>query len=61
LRKNLLAYSFNHPDESLYVREFSALIQEDPGNLSSELRRLDEKYIIHIKIFPGCSINLQPK
>jgi predicted transcriptional regulator with HTH domain len=45
LRKKLLAYSFNHPDESFYVRELSALIQGDPGNLSRELRKLEEEGI----------------
>ncbi len=45
LRKNLLAFSFNHPDESFYVRELSGLIQEDPGNLSRELRKLEEEGI----------------
>jgi len=45
LRKNLPGYSFNHPDGSFYVREFSGLIQEDPGNLSRELRRLEEEGI----------------
>lgn len=45
LRKNLLAFSFNHPDESYYVRELSGLIREDPGNLSRELRKLEEEGI----------------
>ena len=45
LRKNLLAFSFNHPDESFYVRELSGLIREDPGNLSRELRKLEEEGI----------------
>ena len=45
LRKNLLAFSFNHPDESFYVRELSGLIKEDPGNLSRELRKLEEEGI----------------
>ncbi len=43
LRRKLLAYSFTHPDEDYYVREFSGLIQEDPGNLSRELRILEEE------------------
>ncbi len=43
LRKKLLAYSFNNPDESYYVRELSGLIKEDPGNLSRELRKLEEE------------------
>ena len=45
LRKNLLTYSFTHPEESFYVRELSGLIREDPGNLSRELRRLEEEGI----------------
>jgi DNA-binding PadR family transcriptional regulator len=45
LRKNLLAFSFNHPDESYYVRELSGLIRQDPGNLSRELRKLEEEGI----------------
>jgi predicted transcriptional regulator with HTH domain len=49
LRKNLLTYSFNHPEESFYVRELSVLIQEDPGNLSRELRRLEEEGIYSSK------------
>ncbi|MGD0627198.1 MAG: winged helix-turn-helix domain-containing protein [Thermodesulfobacteriota bacterium] len=43
LRKKLLAHSFNNPDESYYVRELSGLIKEDPGNLSRELRKLEEE------------------
>ena len=45
LRKNLLAFSFNHQDESFYVRELSGLIRQDPGNLSRELRKLEEEGI----------------
>ena len=42
LRKKLLTYSFTHPDERFYVRELASLIDEDPGNLSRELRRLEK-------------------
>jgi len=41
LRKRLLAYTFTHSEENFYVRELAALINEDPGNLSRELRRLE--------------------
>ena len=41
----MLAFSFNHPDESFYVRELSGLIRQDPGNLSRELRKLEEEGI----------------
>jgi predicted nucleotidyltransferase len=43
MRGKLLAYSFTHPDENYYVRELSSLIGEDPGNLSRELRKLEEE------------------
>jgi predicted nucleotidyltransferase len=43
LRKKLLTYSFTHPDEDYYVRELSGLIEGDPGNLSRELRILEEE------------------
>lgn len=51
LRKKLLTYSFTHPDEQFYVRELSLLINADPGNLSRELRKLEEEglYISSIK------------
>jgi predicted nucleotidyltransferase len=43
LRRKLLTYSFTHSDENYYVRELSGLIDEDPGNLSRELRKLEEE------------------
>jgi predicted nucleotidyltransferase len=43
LRQKLLAYAFTHPNENYYVRELAALIDEDPGNLSRELIRLEHE------------------
>jgi len=43
LRRKLLTYSFTHPDDNYYVRELAGLIDEDVGNLSRELRRLEEE------------------
>jgi predicted nucleotidyltransferase len=43
LRKKLLTYAFTHPDENYYVRELSSLIDEDPGNLSRELKKLERE------------------
>lgn len=43
LRRKLLTYSFTHPDENYYVRELASLIDEDAGNLSRELRKLEEE------------------
>ena len=42
LRRKLLGYSFTHADEDYYVRELASYIHEDPGNLSRELRRMEE-------------------
>ncbi|MCX8118853.1 MAG: nucleotidyltransferase domain-containing protein [Desulfobacterota bacterium] len=47
LRRKLLTYSFTHPDENHYVRELSLLIDEDPGNLSRELKRLENEGVYH--------------
>ena len=41
LRRKVLTYSFTHPDETYYVRELAHLINEDAGNLSRELKRLE--------------------
>lgn len=51
LRRKLLTYSFTHPDENYYLRELSHLINEDPGNLSRELKRLEDEglYISTVK------------
>jgi predicted transcriptional regulator with HTH domain len=51
LRRKLLTYSFTHPGENYYVRELSRLINEDPGNLSRELKKLEDEglYISAVK------------
>lgn len=43
LREKLVTYSFTHPDEHFYVRELAGLIDEDAGNLSRELRKLEKE------------------
>jgi len=42
LRRKLLAYFFTHAEQNFYVRELAAIINEDPGNLSRELRRFEK-------------------
>lgn len=42
VRKKILVYLFTHVGESFYVRQLSGLIGEDAGNLSRELRKLEE-------------------
>ena len=41
LRSRLLSYFFTNPEKSLYVRELGIILNEDPGNLSRELRKLE--------------------
>lgn len=43
LRKKIYTYTFTHIDEKYYVRELAALIGEDAGNLSRELKCLAEE------------------
>lgn len=43
LRRHLLGYAFTHPGEDYYVRELAALVGEDSGNLSRELKRLENE------------------
>ena len=43
LRRNLLAFTFSHAGENFYVRELAGLIEEDAGNLSRELRKLEKE------------------
>mgnify|MGYP001592065805 CR=1 FL=1 len=41
LRSKLLSYFFTNPEKSRYVRELGIILNEDPGNLSRELRKLE--------------------
>jgi predicted nucleotidyltransferase len=43
LRNKLLTFAFAHPGESHYVRELAVHIDEDPGNLSRELKALEKE------------------
>lgn len=45
LRRKILAYFFTNPESELYLREIANLINEDPGNLSKELTKLEKEEI----------------
>lgn len=45
LRKKIFSYFFTNPSANLYLREISAVLAEDPGNLSKELKRLEREGI----------------
>lgn len=51
LRSKLLSCFFTNPEKSLYVRELGVILNEDPGNLSRELRKLEREgiFISHTK------------
>lgn len=50
LRKKLLTYFFTHPDEQFYVREIAGFILEDAGNLSRELKKLENEGLFNSSI-----------
>jgi len=41
LKSKILSYFFTNPEASCYVRELAAIVNEDAGNLSRELRNLE--------------------
>jgi len=43
LRSKLFSYFFTNPEKSLYVRELGIILDLDPGNLSRELRKLEQE------------------
>lgn len=43
LRRKLLAYFFTNPESNLYLREIATILEEDAGNLSKELTRLEKE------------------
>lgn len=45
LRSRLLSYFFTNPEKFLYVRELGVILELDPGNLSRELRKLEQEGI----------------
>jgi predicted nucleotidyltransferase len=51
IRKKIYTYAFTHIGEKYYVRELAALIGEDPGNLSRELKQLSDEgvFIFNVK------------
>jgi predicted nucleotidyltransferase len=46
LRAKVLGWLFSHPDERYFVRQLTALVQEDSTNMSRELARLEKTGIL---------------
>jgi len=40
-QRKLLSYLFAHPKEDFYVRQLAVILNENPGNLSRELKRFE--------------------
>lgn len=45
LSSKLLSYFFTNPEKSFYVRQLGIILNVDPGNLSRELRKLEQEGI----------------
>jgi len=45
LRKRLLSYFFSNIDANLYLREIASILNEDPGNLLKELKKMEREGI----------------
>lgn len=45
VRRKILSYYFSNTEHELYLRELARLINEDPGNLSKELSKLEKEQL----------------
>lgn len=45
VRRKILSYFFSNTEQELYLREMARLIDEDPGNLSKELSKLEKEQL----------------
>jgi predicted nucleotidyltransferase len=45
VRRKILSYFFSNTVQELYLREIARLIDEDPGNLSKELSKLEKEQL----------------
>ncbi len=45
LRNKILLHFYTDPSNELYLREMSAILDEDPGNLSKEMSKLEKEGI----------------
>ena len=45
LRNKILLHFYTNPDDELYLREISVVLDEDPGNLSKEMSKLEREGI----------------
>jgi predicted transcriptional regulator with HTH domain len=45
IRRKILSYFFSNIEQELYLREIARTINEDPGNLSKELSKLEKEQL----------------
>ena len=49
VRRKILAYFFSNIEHELYLREIARLLDEDPGNLSKELSKLEKEHLFSFR------------
>jgi Winged helix DNA-binding domain (DUF1495)./Nucleotidyltransferase domain. len=50
VRRKILAYFFSNIEQELYLREIARILDEDPGNLSKELSKLEKERLFSFKL-----------
>ena len=50
VRRKILAYFFSNIEHELYLREIARLLDEDPGNLSKELSKLEKEHLFSFRL-----------
>ena len=50
VRRKILAYFFSNIEQELYLREIARILDEDPGNLSKELSKLEKEHLFSFKL-----------
>ena len=49
VRRKILAYFFSNIEQELYLREIARILNEDPGNLSKELSKLEKEQLFSFR------------
>jgi predicted transcriptional regulator with HTH domain/predicted nucleotidyltransferase len=50
VRRKILAYFFSNIEQELYLREIARILDEDPGNLSKELSKLEKEHLFSFRL-----------
>jgi predicted transcriptional regulator with HTH domain/predicted nucleotidyltransferase len=50
VRRKILAYFFSNIEQELYLREIARILDEDPGNLSKELSKMEKEHLFSFRL-----------